>query len=240
MKRIGISACVWLAAAALAGCAGGEAQYSGEVTVSSPELVAIQPGVEVVADADEPLFYADGYYWLYRDGMWLRSDSYRNGFARIDVQMVPDQLRRLPEPRHYAHFRRTQEGQAIARRGNMQQRQQPRPEGTDRYGQPPQQQQQPMPRANEPAPQPPEPARPAQPNPMPEQQQQQQSPDQAPRPQGAETGNTPQTGGEARPGDRSQMRNDRAQTPPDRNRDQDKDKNKDKSQRLDHDRDQDH
>jgi hypothetical protein len=228
MKRIGISACVWLAAAALAGCAGGEATYSGEVTVTSPELVAIQPGVEVVADADEPLFYSDGYYFLYRDGMWLRSDSYRGGFARIDVQMVPDQLRRLPEPRHYAHFRRTDEGRAYAQRSRQPQRQQPRPGDTDRYT-PDQRPGEAVPRATAPAPQPPEPAHPAQPNPMPEHQQ--QAPDQA-RPQGAETGNTPQTGGEARPGDRSQIRNDRTQ-----DQDQKQDRDKDKK---DQDRGQDH
>src|SRR5438105_15670397 len=101
MKRFRVSACIWLAATALAGCAGGEATYSADVRVTSPELVVVQPGVEVVADADEPLFYADGYYWLYRDGLWLRSDSYRNGFARIDVNIVPAQLRQIPEPRTY-------------------------------------------------------------------------------------------------------------------------------------------
>ena len=42
---------------------------------TSPELVAVGPDVQVVADADEPLFYADSYYWLYRDNMWLRSDT---------------------------------------------------------------------------------------------------------------------------------------------------------------------
>lgn len=177
MKRFGVSACAWLAAAMLAGCAG-EAQYSGEVTVTSPELVAVQPGVEVVADADEPLFYADGYYWLYRDNIWLRSDSYRGGFARIDVNLVPNQLRTLPQPRAYAHFSRSERGREFARRSDMQRRTQQQPQGTQQYGEPqarppyeaqrerlPYEQQQ-QPRPNVPSA--PQPAQPAQPNPMPQ------------------------------------------------------------------------
>jgi hypothetical protein len=171
MRRFRVSASTWLAAAALAGCASGEATYGGgEVKVSSPELVAIQPGVEVVADADEPLFYTDGYYWLYRDGAWLRSDSYRDGFAHIDVTLVPDSLRQLPSPRSYAHFRHTDRGRALARGSQLPQR------------------------GHMPVPQPPQPAHPAQPNPMPEQErrQRQERPD-LPNPTGAETGTPPPT-----------------------------------------------
>jgi hypothetical protein len=95
--------CIWLIAAALAGCAS-ETQYVGNVHVTSPELVSVAPGVEVVADADDPVFYADGYYWLYRNGVWLRSGLPGTGFARIDLQLVPDRLRRIQEPRSYAHY----------------------------------------------------------------------------------------------------------------------------------------
>jgi hypothetical protein len=113
MKLVG-SACAWLAAAMLAGCAG-ETQYVGDVHVTSPELVTIQPGVEVIADADDPLFYTDGYYWLYRDGVWLRSDSYNTGFARVTPDLVPGHLRELREPEAYAHYRRTQHTATYAR-----------------------------------------------------------------------------------------------------------------------------
>jgi hypothetical protein len=104
--RIRVSVCAWAVAAACAG------EYAGQVTVTSPELVPVQPGVEVIADADEPVFYADSYYWLYRDDMWLRSESYRNGFARVDVHLVPERLRQLPEPHRYAHYRHTQQARA--------------------------------------------------------------------------------------------------------------------------------
>jgi hypothetical protein len=169
-----VSTCGWLAAAALAGCAS-ETQYAGDVHVASPELVAIEPGVEVVADADEPVFYAEGSYWLYRDEAWLRSDSFRTGFVRIDVWLVPDRLRRIPEPRSYAHYRRIHQGEAYARGGQI----------PDHRRHPPT---------------PPQPSRPAHPNPMPGQPPTTPEPQ---RPQGAETGTTPQTGGQALPQDRS-------------------------------------
>jgi hypothetical protein len=111
--------------------------------VTSPDLVAVSPGVQVIADADEPLFYADGYYWLYRDNTWMRSDNYRGGFARIDVNIVPQGVRAIQQPQTYAHYRRNT-GRAYARGGQVQQRQPMRPQGTQQYPQPQPQQQRPM------------------------------------------------------------------------------------------------
>ena len=147
MRRLRASACAWAVAAALGGCAAGdsELQYSGEVHVTSPELVAISPDVQVVADSDEPLFYADGYYWLYRDNLWLRSDNYRGGFARVDVNIVPGTIRTLPQPTTYAHYRR-HGGRAYARGTQVQTRQAAPPQGTQQY---PQQQQTPQPQPQE-------------------------------------------------------------------------------------------
>jgi hypothetical protein len=113
MQATRISACAWLMSAALAGCAGsGEVEYSGGVAVTSPELVTVSPGVQVVADADEPLFFVDGNYYLYRDGYWLRSDSYRGNFFRIE--RAPAKLTVINQPQAYVHFRRNQ-GRAYAR-----------------------------------------------------------------------------------------------------------------------------
>jgi hypothetical protein len=111
-------------------------QYSAEVHVTSPELVAISPDVQVVADSDEPLFYADGYYWLYRDNLWLRSDSYKGGFARVDVNIVPGTIRAMPQPQTYAHYRR-HGGRAYARGTQTPTRQATPPQGTQQYPQQP-------------------------------------------------------------------------------------------------------
>jgi hypothetical protein len=113
-----ISALAFAVATSLAGCMGtGEVEYAGAVHVTSPELIVVSPGVQVVADADEPLFYSDGYYWLYRGGYWLRSDSYRGGFARVDVTYVPQRIRTIQQPQVYAQYRRHHGHDQQARQG---------------------------------------------------------------------------------------------------------------------------
>lgn len=107
MKSTRVSACVFVVAASLAGCgATGEVEYAGSVRVTSPELITVSPGVQVVADAEEPLFYSHNNYWLYRDGYWFRSDNYRNGFARVDFVYVPGELRVIDRPQLYVQYKR--------------------------------------------------------------------------------------------------------------------------------------
>jgi hypothetical protein len=113
MKLTTLAGC--LMAAGLLGCAGtGEVEYGGGVAVQSPDLVEVQPGVQVLADADAPVFYSDGAYWEYRDGMWFRSGYYDRGFARVDINYVPVRIRTIDNPRAYVHYRR-HEGRGYAR-----------------------------------------------------------------------------------------------------------------------------
>ena len=106
MTKPRVSACAFVVAASLASCTGtGDVEYAGEVRVTSPELVEIRPGVQVVADADEPLFYSSGSYWLYRDGYWFRSRDYRGGYARVEYTVVPEPIRVIEQPQVYVHYR---------------------------------------------------------------------------------------------------------------------------------------
>lgn len=95
----------FLLSASLAACAGGEAEvhYSGNAT--APELVVLDSdsSVQVVANADEPIFYTENTYWLYRDNHWFRSRSHRGGWARVDTP--PEHIRRIERPVAYVHFR---------------------------------------------------------------------------------------------------------------------------------------
>lgn len=126
MKPTRVTACVFAVAASLAGCgATSEVEYSGTVRVTSPELILIGPGVQVIADADEPLFYSKGYYWLYRDGYWFRSDLYRGGFARVDFVLVPGELRLIDRPQLYVQYRRHLGRDRFARPPRQQTRTQP-------------------------------------------------------------------------------------------------------------------
>ena len=120
-----------LLSASLAACAGEAAvHYSGDS--STPEMVALEsdPSVMVVANADEPIFFTENTYYLYRSDHWYRSSSHRGGWARIE--MPPDHVRRIEQPRAYVHYRHDSNA---APRTTFNQRDQvppPRPEDPDR------------------------------------------------------------------------------------------------------------
>jgi len=76
---------------------------SAGVYVSTPDLVTVSPGVQVVADYDEPVFYTDGFYWRYYDGGWYRSSAYDSGF--FFVASPPYAVLRIDRPYAYAHYR---------------------------------------------------------------------------------------------------------------------------------------
>lgn len=98
-----------LSAAALTGCyaegdVGATATYpQGTVYASTPDLVTVSPGVQVVADYDEPVFYTDGFYWRFYDGYWYRSNSYYAGWYYYE--RPPVAVLRIDRPYAYAHYR---------------------------------------------------------------------------------------------------------------------------------------
>jgi hypothetical protein len=57
--------------------------YGGTVTATTvaPDLVYVSPGVQVIADYDEPIFYADGFYWRETGGVWYRSSYHTHGWS---------------------------------------------------------------------------------------------------------------------------------------------------------------
>jgi hypothetical protein len=144
--------------ALLGACAGTatDVEYAGTVTVSSPELVAIgEPDVFVVADADQPVFYTDNVYWLYRDGYWYRSPRYDRGWVRWESP--PVRLRHISQPTAYVHYR------SRAQTSYNQSRDRYEPRARDQV--------RPQPQDRSQSPQLPQPAQPPIPNPRPPQQQ---------------------------------------------------------------------
>jgi len=82
-------------------CAG-RATYTTTATYDEPDLVYAEPGVQVVADYNEPVFYSDNYYWRYNDGRWYRSNYYNRGWS-ISTPSVT--VSRIRSPERYRHYR---------------------------------------------------------------------------------------------------------------------------------------
>ncbi len=77
--------------------------YGATATVSTPELVYVSPGVQVIANYDEPVFYSDNYYWRYNSGIWYRSPYHTRGWVR--TYDVPVAVRRIDRPTAYIRYR---------------------------------------------------------------------------------------------------------------------------------------
>jgi hypothetical protein len=93
--------------ATLAGGCVGESRvgYSAGATVvvETPDLVEVSPGVQVIADYDEPIFYSDGFYWRYDNDIWYRSSSYTSGW--VYIESPPVTIGRIDRPHGYVHYR---------------------------------------------------------------------------------------------------------------------------------------
>jgi hypothetical protein len=50
-------------------------------TTVGPDLVYVSPGVQVIADYGEPVFYSDGFYWRESGGIWYRSSYHTHGWV---------------------------------------------------------------------------------------------------------------------------------------------------------------
>jgi hypothetical protein len=67
------------------------------------DLVEVSPGVEVIADWDEPIFFVNNYYWVNRGGAWYWSTWYGGGWA---VNRRPPQtIVSIGNPTQYAHYK---------------------------------------------------------------------------------------------------------------------------------------
>jgi hypothetical protein len=71
-----------------------------DLPVVLPALVVIEPGIQVVPQVNEEVFFVDGYYWVRRDTRWYRSHDHRGGWVVIDSRSVPARLVKYP-PGHY-------------------------------------------------------------------------------------------------------------------------------------------
>jgi hypothetical protein len=70
---------------------------------ATPPMVEVQPGVMVVQDYDEEVFFVGGRYWMRGgDGRWYRANDYRGGWVAAEPRVVPARIAHCP-PGQYRH-----------------------------------------------------------------------------------------------------------------------------------------
>jgi hypothetical protein len=93
-----------IAAAALAAGCLGTVGYSASVSSQGygPDLVYAAPGVQVIADYDEPIFFADSLYWRFDGVRWYRSSYHTGGWVYATPPAV---VLRIGRPHDFVHYR---------------------------------------------------------------------------------------------------------------------------------------
>jgi hypothetical protein len=90
----------------------GRAQVTASVSVPlpviqfrvAPRLVTVEPGVQVVPEYDEEVFFVGGAYYTRMDGRWYRARDYRGGWRPCEKRYVPARIVRY-EPGRYRGYR---------------------------------------------------------------------------------------------------------------------------------------
>ncbi len=70
---------------------------------AQPVLVDAGPGVQVIADYPEPIFFVGGLYYRQSGGRWYSARDYHRGWA-VARGGAPDRLARIPHPEHYRNY----------------------------------------------------------------------------------------------------------------------------------------
>jgi len=74
-----------------------------------PPLVVVQPGVRLVPEMDEEVFFVSGYYWVRRGDAWYRTADWHGGWRPVRRGWVPPALVRIP-PGRYRYYYRDDDG----------------------------------------------------------------------------------------------------------------------------------
>ena len=100
-----------LLTALMAAPARAEAILQTSITIALPtvlpRLVVVEPGVQVVEDLDDEVFFVDGWYWVRRGSFWYRARDHRRTWVYVEPRFVPRGLQRIP-PGQYRKFRKAE------------------------------------------------------------------------------------------------------------------------------------
>jgi hypothetical protein len=80
-----------------------------------PPVVEVSPGVQVVEDGNDEIFFTNGRYWVERGGVWYVARDYHERWRVANVQRVPVFVRNHHRG-EYLHYRRVEHPRQAVRR----------------------------------------------------------------------------------------------------------------------------
>jgi hypothetical protein len=66
----------------------------------APQVVFVTPGVYIVPDSPEEIFFSAGLYWTLRDGSWYQCRGHHQKWVRTRGDRVPPTIMRMPRGRY--------------------------------------------------------------------------------------------------------------------------------------------
>src|SRR5512140_1589810 len=87
-----------------------------DLPVVLPRLVVVSPGVQVVPEVREEVFFSDGWYWVRRDEYWYRSRDHRRGWVLVPIRQVPPRLVSVGPPGRYRNWKAEKEERKAERK----------------------------------------------------------------------------------------------------------------------------
>lgn len=71
---------------------------------TAPVLVEVSPGVQVVPEYEEEVFFVDGWYWSRSGRAWYRTRDHHGGWVVVQRSAVPSTIVMVP-PGKYRHYK---------------------------------------------------------------------------------------------------------------------------------------
>ena len=69
-----------------------------------PPLVVIEPGIQVVEDNDDEVFFVDNWYWHRRGKHWFRKQRHDGDWVVVEERVVPGRIVAFA-PGHYRRWK---------------------------------------------------------------------------------------------------------------------------------------
>jgi hypothetical protein len=82
--------------------------------VAPPPVVEVSPGVQVVEDSGDEVFFSGGHYYVEREGRWYWANDYHDHWVAVRPGRVPVFIRNHPRGQ-YLHWRRAEHVRAEER-----------------------------------------------------------------------------------------------------------------------------